>query len=322
MSTIRILSIGAAVQDVFLQGKIFKAHKDEDGDQVQEFELGTKNEIENITITTGGGATNAAVTFARQGLHSAYLGNLGKDVAAKSVLDDLHKEGVDTSLVKTSKKDGTGYSAILLAPNGERTILTYRGASNSYNLREEDFHDSRPDWLYISSLSGDIDALEVIFDYAAAHNIKVAINPGGGELKHATQFKKWLNHITILSLNKEEMQKLFGNYEVKDLLRAATSHVDTALLTDGPRGSYVSDGAHIFTAGMYEDVKVVDRAGAGDAFSSGFVCKIASGHSIEEALTFASANSTSVVSKIGAKTGILDHHAQIHRMPIKVTNLR
>ena len=29
---IKIISLGAAVQDVFLQGKIFKAHKDEDGD--------------------------------------------------------------------------------------------------------------------------------------------------------------------------------------------------------------------------------------------------------------------------------------------------
>lgn len=322
MKDIRILSIGAAVQDVFLQGKIFKAHRDEDGDKVQEFELGTKNEIESVTISTGGGATNAAVTFARQGLHASYLGNIGDDIAGRAVLDDLHKEGIDTTLVKEDDEQGTGYSTILLAPNGERTILTYRGASQRYKLKPSDFHDTHPDWLYISSLSGDTDALETILDYAHAKSIKVAINPGKGEIKHAQAFIKQLKHVNLLSLNKEEMQSLFGeDKSPKELLKIASEHVDTALLTDGPKGSYATDGVHVFKAGMYEDVPVVDRAGAGDAFSSGFVCKIATGHTVEAALTFASANSTSVVSKVGAKTGILAADAQIHDMDITVGNL-
>jgi sugar/nucleoside kinase (ribokinase family) len=72
---------------------------------------------------------------------------------------------------------------------------------------------------------------------------------------------------------------------------------------------------------MYADVKVVDRLGAGDAFSSGFVAMIAMGESIERALTYASANSTSVVMQLGAKTGIIRGPAGVHKMPIKVTNL-
>lgn len=61
--------------------------------------------------------------------------------------------------------------------------------------------------------------------------------------------------------------------------------------------------------------------GAGDAFSSGFTAMIAAGESLEDAVIFASANSTSVVSTIGAKAGILHHGAKIHQMPLKVTEL-
>jgi ribokinase len=69
---------------------------------------------------------------------------------------------------------------------------------------------------------------------------------------------------------------------------------------------------------MYDDVPVVDRTGAGDAFSSGFTAMVAAGKSMEEAITFASANSTSVVSKIGAKAGILTHGTPLHSMSILI----
>src|SRR5680860_1452748 len=116
MSKPSILSIGAAVQDVFLQGKIFSPHR-EDGEMVEQFMLGSKNNIDDVYFSTGGGATNAAVTFARQGFHSAYAGLLGDDVAGKAVLEDLHKEHVNTTLIKHTDKVHTGYSVLLLSPN-------------------------------------------------------------------------------------------------------------------------------------------------------------------------------------------------------------
>ena len=68
---------------------------------------------------------------------------------------------------------------------------------------------------------------------------------------------------------------------------------------------------------MYEDVPVVDRTGAGDAFASGFLSQWAQGKSLAESIIFASANSTSVVTQIGAKPGILHEHAALHDMLIE-----
>ncbi len=313
-----VLAIGAAVQDVFLKGKIFRPHKEDDGEYVEEFALGSKNDIDGVVFSTGGGATNAAVTFARQGLHAYYMGKIGKDAAGRAILDDLHKDLVDTSLVGYSKEHGTGYSCLLLAPNGERTILTYRGASTHYEISERDFHSTRPDWIYLSSVEGNFEILETVFAYAKHHDIKIAMNPGKKELQSKSKLKALLPQLTVLSMNLQEMQQLYKGENREDLIRASNDEVEFIVVTDGPHGASAGNRKQIVHAGMYEDVPVVDRTGAGDAFSSGFTAMVARGESLADAVTFASANSTSVVSKIGAKDGILDIHAKIHAMPLKV----
>lgn len=317
-----VLTVGAAVQDVFLQGKVFKPQKDEDGDLVEEFALGSKNELEGVVHSTGGGATNAAVTFARQGLHAMYLGKIGDDVAGKAILDDLHKDGVDTSLVGLSNNGyGTGFSCILLAPSGERTIMTYRGASSHYTISNSDFHDIKPDWIYLTSLEGNFEVLETIFAYAKQHNIKLAFNPGKKELAQKAQLKKLIKQLTILSMNKEEMQAIYEGETIEELVKEANQDVHYVVVTDGPKGAVAADRWHIVKAGMYEDVPVVDRTGAGDAFSSGFTAMVAAGETLEWAVTYASANSTSVVNKIGAKAGIIHLDDHVHDMPLKVKEI-
>ena len=67
---------------------------------------------------------------------------------------------------------------------------------------------------------------------------------------------------------------------------------------------------------MYEDVPAIDRTGAGDAFASGFLSQWAHGAQLKDAVVFASANSSSVVNHIGAKTGILYQGARLHTMPL------
>jgi sugar/nucleoside kinase (ribokinase family) len=317
----RILTIGAAVQDVYLKGKIFKPHKEDDGELVEEFSLGSKNVLDGVVFSTGGGATNAAVTFARQGLHAMYMGKVGRDVAGRAILDDLHKDGVDTSLVGYSDEHGSGYSCILLAPNGERTILSYRGASAHYEITHKDFHDVKPEWIFLTSLDGNFDLLEAIFEYAKHHDIKIAMNPGKKELESKTKLRKLISQLTILSMNKEEMQTLYEGETLEELVRLANEDVHYVVVTDGPKGAVAADRWHIVHSGMYEDVPVIDRTGAGDAFSSGFTAMIAAGEPLEWAVTYASANSTSVVSKIGAKDGILHLDAHVHEMPLKVKEM-
>lgn len=321
--TPKLLSIGAAVQDVFL------SHSDEFipvtektlHEQVLQLEMGGKADVNNITFSTGGGATNAAVTFARSRLHSHFMGTIGDDPAGQAVLDDLDKENVDTTHVSYSKKLNTGYSVLLLAPNGERTILTYRGASTHYDVHNFDLSEVEVDWMYVSSMAGNMEVLDKLFHQARELGIKIFFNPGKGELAHPKKLKGLLEDISVLSVNKEEMQQIVHGETSEELVKHALSYVDVAIVSDGPSGVTASDGKTIIKAGMYQDVKVVDRTGAGDAFGSGFLSQWSQGKSLKESIVFGSANSTSVVTHIGAKTGILPHGTNLHAMPIHETKL-
>lgn len=313
----KIISVGAAVQDVFLShSPEFKPVVENPHESFLKLELGAKADVNNVTFSTGGGATNAAVTFARQGHHAVFMGAIGEDPAGQAVLDALDKEGVDTSMVRYNHRYNTGYSVLLLAPNGERTILTYRGASTHYHANDFDLTGVQADWLYVSTLAGNMEMLHKLFHQAKSHGIRIMFNPGKGELAHPEKLKALLEDVEVLAVNREEMQKIVGGASMEELVRHGRHYVPVVIVSDGPQGVIATDGNTVIRAGMYEDVPVVDRTGAGDAFGSGFLSQWAAGKSLRESIVFASANSTSVVGQIGAKTGILAHGVRLHEMPI------
>ena len=319
--TPKILSIGKAVQDVFLKSNEFDPYT-EGKVAYTHLPLGAKLEVEDVIFATGGNAMNVAVTFARQGLHASYMWALGLDPASHSILRELDEEGVDTRLVIQDEKYQAGYSTILLSNNGERTILNYRGKAVGGDGKPLDIDAIKEyDWIYPSSLAfAGLGLLAKMVDTAKANGVKVMLNPAGPELADPAKLKHILEDVDVLCVNKEEMQKLVEGETLDELVRHGANLCDVVIVSDGPNGVIATDGEKVVRAGMYEDVPVVDRTGAGDAFASGFLSQWAQGKSLEESIVFASANSTSVVTKVGAKAGILHKGVDLHDMPIKTTS--
>ncbi len=322
MSNLTVVSVGAAIQDVFLSNSDeFKPVCLNHEECFMQLELGAKEDVNNITFGTGGGATNAAVTFARSGMHSIFMGMIGRDPAGQAVLDDLDKDNVDSSHVKYSDIYNTGYSVLLLAPNGERTILTYRGASTHYEPGDFDLSGINADWLYVSNLAGNMETLDFLFHQAREKGMKIFFNPGKKELAQKQALKSLLEDVEVLLVNKQEAQMIVDGETVEELVHHLLNYVPVVVVTDGSNGVVASDGKKEVHAGIYADVDVRDRTGAGDAFGSGFLSQWMQGSSLEYAITYASANSTSVVTKVGAKEGILYKGAEVHDMPLEVKEL-
>ena len=292
--------------------------KDQD---VVEFDLGSKIDVRNIEISSGGGATNAATTFARQGLSSSFMGVIGSDISGEQVLKMLDEESIDTSRVEFSKRYNTDYSTILLAPNGERTILTYRGASGHIYADNFELKYGEFDWVYVSNLAGRFDSLSKIFKESTKKGAKIAWNPGKNELLEAEKVRTLLRDVEILIVNKEEASLIFEGISAEELVRNGSKFVQVMILTDGPDGVWAISGDKMIRAGMYEDVPSVDRTGAGDAFGSGFVSQWAQGANLQQSVLFASANSTAVIQHLGAKKGILYKNAKLHSMPMREIQL-
>ena len=318
MTTPKILTIGKATQDVFLRSEEFDPHG-RGQKMYTHLPLGLKMEVEDVTFSTGGNASNVAVTLARQGIDAAYAWVLGEDdPASRTILQALDDEGVDTQYVALTEKAQAGYSVILIATNGERTILNHRGRGISKGGKELDLSMIKHyDWIYPTSLgNGGLEMLRKIIDEAAEHEVQVMFNPAGPELADPKKLKVLLENVDVLCVNKEEMQMIVHGETLEELAVHALNFVPVAIVSDGPNGVVATDGKTIVRAGMYEDVPVIDRTGAGDAFASGFLSQWSKGRSLKDSIVFASANSTSVVAKVGATAGILHQNVRLHEMPI------
>lgn len=316
----RIVSIGAALQDVYLIDRDdFTTEMGLDGHNYFDgLQLGSKIDIDKVQFSTGGGATNAATSFARSGHEAIFMGCIANDPAGAAVLEALDKEGVDTSYICYARGVHTGYSVLLLTPSGERTIMTCRGASAKFDmLNPKDLDLINPDWLYVSTMRGDMEMLDKFFTKAKKLDAKIMFNPGMLELEHKKKTIGLLADVDVLLVNKEEAKQIVPGVMLEELLGRLKNYVKTVIITDGNQGAIATDGEKSYRVGLYEDVKVKDATGAGDAFGAGFLTAYSAGKSLRGSLIFASANSTAVVRKIGAKKGIISLDEKLHTMPIQ-----
>ncbi|MBI4094389.1 MAG: carbohydrate kinase family protein [Candidatus Liptonbacteria bacterium] len=323
-----VVTIGSATRDVFVRSPLFRVVRDPKHleklgfptGEAECFALGAKIEIEKPVFAVGGGAANAAVTFARQGFRTAALVKVGKDYVGAQAILALKKEKVMPLAIRDRHGLGTSWSAILLSPGGERTILNYRGASEKISKSEIRNPKLKAKWAYIAPGHISFEVIRAVVERLKKSGTRVAMNPSKhylamGERKLAPL----LRTLDVILVNREEGAYLTGyRYaEEKKIFRKFDKLVPgIAVMTDGPRGVLVSDGKRIYRAGIFREKKMADRTGAGDAFGSGFVAglmgqlpatsyQLPARGAIEYAIRLGSANATSVVEAIGAQEGIL-----------------
>lgn len=306
-----VITIGTATRDAFVKSGEFKRISTPEYVSGEGLCLpaGAKIDVDDIVFATGGGATNAAATFARQGYRTACICKIGDDVSGREVLSNLKSEGISTIFTVEDEKLKTAYSILILLDSGERTILVFRGASEALRLSEIKTDKLNAKWFYLAG-SFPVEIIRAILDRAKDIGAKVAVNLSKPQIKLGLAgLSDILKKTDVLMLNREEGALLTGaDYKKEDkIFNILDEYADgTFVLTDGLRGATVSDGRKIYKAGAYKDQYAVDRTGAGDAFGSGFVSSlIYDEKNIERAIMLASANAASVVESIGAKTGIL-----------------
>ncbi len=311
-----VVTIGTATRDVFIASPSFKALKDPKHlealgfptGEAECFALGAKIDIEAPVFTMGGGALNSAVTFSRLGFKTAASFKVGGDGFGDTLASLLKEEKV-SPIVSRDASVGTAYSTILLNPNGERTVLAYRGASGAIRNRDIVFKKLNARWAYVVSGHIPLALLVSLVEYLGKKGTHIALAPSRYHLAMGMKkLRPVLKRVSAVFMNREEAA-LFTKEEYKReklIFRKLDEAIQGfAVMTDGAEGSLVSDGRYLYRARTFKEKELVDRTGAGDAFGAGFVAGLMRDKDVPYALRLASANATSVVEHIGASAGAL-----------------
>ena len=310
-----VICIGDIVTDAFIKLIDGQAHTyaNEHGKWLA-MQFGTKLPYDHVEVLSAvGNAANAAVAFARLGLNTAFVTNVGGDQAGRDMIHALEEQGVDHRFVRVNPGKNSNYHYVLWYKE-ERTILIKH--------EEYDYHwphlrpNEMPRWVYFSSISEHaLEYSDQIADWLEANpEVKLAFQPGTFQLDAGIErLKRLYARAEVIVLNREEAVFVTGGdynnvHDLIDRLHAIGSKI--VVITDGPKGAYASDGQQRLTMPLYPDpAPPVERTGAGDAFASTFVAALAKGNTLEGALQWAPINSMNVVQHVGAQNGLLKEAA-------------
>ncbi|MCA9398084.1 carbohydrate kinase family protein, partial [candidate division WWE3 bacterium] len=216
----------------------------------------------------------------------------------------------------TAKTD----TSIVMNFQGDRTILSY-SADEAYTI-PSDLLEKEAKWVFLTSsgFSTYSDLYELLKEYLSTHpNTKLAINPGTRELQDIKPTLQLLSLTEVLILNFEEACQLSGNNE---LLRSSSATeeekvaqlmkyfvgegVKMVIITNGGSGAYGTDGKTLYHQVAFPS-NIVEKTGAGDAYTTGILSAFLKDVSLPEALRWGAAESSSVMEQVGASRGLLTH---------------
>ena len=310
MSNYDVVTIGAATLDIFMRSDKFKVVQSADipGGVAMCEVYGGKMEVEEVQIMSGGGATNTAVSFAKKDLKTAVIAEMGNDPQSLLVHKDLEEAQVDTRFLVQEQNETTAVSVVLIADDGGRSIMVYRGAAGMLTETDLPLQDVESRWIHISSLGGSISLLKQVLTVAKSKNMRISLNPGLKEIAQKEALLALLPMVEILFLNRDEARELWGiDYSDEALWKSsqALPGARVTVVTDGGRGGKASIEGQVHFFEGRKVKKVIDTTGAGDAFASGMVAGVLYGKTYQQSLEWGISNATAILATVGAKRGLL-----------------
>ena len=270
---------------------------------------GDKILVNSKSSYSGGGATNAAAAISTFGLKAAVISKLGEDHDAQFILHDLAKYNIKINPKKRSSKNTDNSTIIVSEKDHDRIIYTHKGASQDLHFHDIKKRHLRTKWMYLATLVGaSFKTAKEIAQYTKKKKRPLLFNPSLYLAKKGkTILKPILEAASILVLNKEEAQALLKtkNTKPKTLLQELISlGPKTVIITDGPRMMWALSNNTIYTLNPPK-IKIIDTAGAGDAFTGALLAALIKKYPLEKAMALGQANASSIIQYHGPKNILL-----------------
>ena len=262
-----------------------------------------------IARRPGGSAANVSAWLASLGVPTVLVARVGDDREGAEHLAGLRSAGVRTRVCVDPQRP-TGTVVALVAPAGERSMVTDRGANLALAATDvpgEEFRAGR--LLHLSGYAlldrGPRAAARRALALARAAGMTVSVDPSSVDPLVRVgpgRFLDWTRGTDTCLANLDEARALTGLLPAQAAARALTATYGEVVVTIGARGALWSG------AGSPEVVRVpstpatvVDTTGAGDAFSAGYLAARGSGAAPLAALRAGAALAARAVELTGAR---------------------
>ena len=244
----------------------------------------------------GGPAANAAVAAARLGASCMYAGYLGNDLFGQKHLEELVQDGIRTELVVTGDAP-TPLSAVLVKPDGRRTVVNFKGATGQLPADSVDVDSCRPRVVLFDGHQLQIS--KPILDRARAKGIPTVLD--AGSVHEGTRYL--VGRVDYVVASGRFARHFSG---IADAAAAAASLQrpgSAAIVTLGEDGLVWRTDTDAGRLPAYR-VESIDTTGAGDAFHGAFAAGLAAGMNWPDLLQYASAAAALCCRKYGARLGM------------------
>ncbi|USD67723.1 PfkB family carbohydrate kinase [Vibrio sp. SCSIO 43136] len=247
----------------------------------------------------GGPAATAAVAVAKLGHEVDFIGRVGCDGVADTMLTELAGYGVNTDSCIKITNASSAFSAILVDDEGERMIINYQDPSLSRDitpLKAINFSNYQAVLTDVRWTEGAKYALEQAKQYGIPSVLDADLTP-----EPIDDLVALADHVAF---SEPGLERFTGVTDPIEGLKIAQKQTKGKVyVTVGSEGCYwLEDGEIAHQSGLKVDV--VDTTGAGDVFHGAFVVAVAEQMATRDAIKFSNTVAALKCTKRGGREGI------------------
>jgi len=247
--------------------------------------------VANPLLSPSGVAANISSTLRWLGIDTYVSGVVGGDVFGEVILRELGSWGVHTKYV--GKSEGpTSFFLVIVDRTGERTMIGYRGASETLHLDPRLIETVRPDWVHVSGYT----LLNKGIPKELGKFIEAALARGFFSLDlEGIAYSRTRLRLegTYVFCNLTEYHTFFASEKL-----ASPSQPFTVVVKAGSKGSYLLKDRKVRRFGAFR-AEARDTNGAGDAFNAAFICARLKGLEDDEASVWGNACASLKIAQLG-----------------------
>jgi ribokinase len=266
---------------------------------------------ETVIATTsatgsGGKGANQAAAAAALAPHVSMVGRVGEDEAARTMVDDLVRQGVDTQHVIPTSGVPSGIATVVVEErSGENLIVVAPGANAALTPADVEVVAVRTASVVLLQLEV---PMPTVVAAARAATGTVVLNPA----PTAVLPPELLECVDVLVPNEWELTRLIeDSASIKAGADDSTESIERNARSLGVRNVVVTLGARgaLVVPADGPAVNAVDTTGAGDCFCGALSVALAEGQGLVESARFAVAAAALSTTGHGARSALADRGA-------------